>query len=509
MSEDHILEMRDITKTFPGVRALDGVNFRVRRGEIHALVGENGAGKSTLMKILSGLYPAGTYEGSIVVNGQEVSFADIRESESTGIAVIYQELALVPLLSVAENLFVGNEITSGISIDWNRAYGKARELLEQVHLDVNPNTQLLKLGIGAQQLVEIAKALYKNARILVLDEPTAALNESESENLLNIIKELQNEGVTCIYISHKLEEVQSIADSITVLRDGKSIETRHPSDGDTVTEASIISMMVGRELTARFPREEHTAGRPILEVKNWTVYDPERPEHKVIDDISFEVREGEILGIAGLMGAGRTELATSIFGSYGYNRSGTVILNGEELTIREPADAIRAGISYVTEDRKDKGLVLNMDIIKNATLASHFRIAPNGILNKLEEIIESREYTNKLKVKMSSLEQEARNLSGGNQQKVVLSKWLMTHPKVLLLDEPTRGIDVGAKFEIYNIMNRLIEAGVGIVMISSELPEIIGITDRILVIHQGRLAGSQHWQNATQESIMHMATGGR
>ena len=509
MSEDHILEMRDITKTFPGVRALDGVNFRVRRGEIHALVGENGAGKSTLMKILSGLYPMGTYEGSIVVNGKEVSFADIRESEAAGIAVIYQELALVPLLSVTENLFLGNEITSGISIDWTQAYGKARELLEQVHLDINPRTQLLTLGIGAQQLVEIAKALYKNARILVLDEPTAALNESESENLLGIIKKLQNDGVTCIYISHKLEEVQSIADSITVLRDGKSIETRHPSDGDTVTEASIISMMVGRELTARFPRVKHTGGRPILEVKNWTVYDPERRERKVVDDISFEVREGEILGIAGLMGAGRTELATSIFGAYGYNRSGTVSLNGEELTIREPADAIRAGISYVTEDRKGKGLVLNMDIIKNATLASHFRIAPNGVLNKLEEILESREYTDKLQVKMSSLEQEAGNLSGGNQQKVVLSKWLMTRPKVLLLDEPTRGIDVGAKFEIYNIMNQLVADGVGIVMISSELPEIIGITDRILVIHQGRLAGSQQWEKATQESIMHMATGGR
>ena len=509
MSEDYILEMRDITKTFPGVRALDDVNFRVRRGEIHALVGENGAGKSTLMKVLSGLYPAGTYEGEIVVDGQTMSFSGIRESEAAGIAVIYQELALVSLMNVAENIFLGNEITNGVAIDWAKSYARATELLNQVHLDVNPRAPLLKLGIGAQQLVEIAKALYKNARILVLDEPTAALNESESENLLNIIRKLRDDGVTCIYISHKLEEVKSIADSITVLRDGQTIETRHPSDGEEVTETQIISMMVGRELTERFPRVEHTAGDTVLEVKNWNVYDPERPDRKVIDDISFEVRKGEILGIAGLMGAGRTELAMSIFGAYGANRSGQVFLNGEELTINEPSDAIEAGISYVTEDRKEKGLVLNMDIIKNSTLASHFRVASSGVLNKLEEILEAREYTTQLQVKMSSLEQITRNLSGGNQQKVVLSKWLMTRPKVLLLDEPTRGIDVGAKFEIYNIMNRLIEEGVGIVMISSELPEIVGITDRILVIQEGKLVGSQDWREATQESIMHMATGGR
>lgn len=509
MSEDYILEMRDITKTFPGVRALDGVNFRVRRGEIHALVGENGAGKSTLMKILSGLYPEGTYEGEIIVDGRALTFSGIRESEASGIAVIYQELALVRLMNIAENIFLGNEITSGVSIDWARSYAKATELLRQVHLDVNPRTQVMRLGIGAQQLVEIAKALFKNARILVLDEPTAALNESESENLLNIIRKLRDDGVTCIYISHKLEEVKSIADSITVLRDGRTIETRHPSDGEEVTEAQIISMMVGRELTERFPRVKHSPGRTILEVRNWNVYDPERPDRKVLDDISFDVREGEIVGIAGLMGAGRTELATSIFGAYGANRSGDVILNGETLRINDPYDAIRAGISYVTEDRKEKGLVLNMDIIKNSTLASHFRVASNGVLNKLEEILEAREYTTQLQVKMSSLEQITRNLSGGNQQKVVLSKWLMTKPKVLLLDEPTRGIDVGAKFEIYNIMNRLVEEGVGIVMISSELPEIVGITDRILVMQEGRLVGSQDWQDATQESIMHMATGGR
>ncbi len=509
MSDDYILEMRDITKTFPGVRALDNVNFRVRRGEIHALVGENGAGKSTLMKVLSGLYPAGSYEGEIVVDGETMSFAGIRQSEAAGIAVIYQELALVSLMNVAENIFLGNEITSGAAIDWAKSYARASELLAQVHLDVNPRVPVQKLGIGAQQLVEIAKALFKNARILVLDEPTAALNESESENLLNIIRKLRDDGVTCIYISHKLEEVKSIADSITVLRDGKTIETRHPSEGEEVTEAQIISMMVGRELTERFPRVEHTAGETVLEVRDWTVYDPERADRKVIDNISFDVRKGEILGIAGLMGAGRTELAMSIFGAYGARRSGTVTLEGKKLTINEPSDAIETGISYVTEDRKEKGLVLNMDIIKNSTLASHFRVASNGVLNKLEEILEAREYTTQLQVKMSSLEQITRNLSGGNQQKVVLSKWLMTKPKVLLLDEPTRGIDVGAKFEIYNIMNRLVEEGVGIVMISSELPEIVGITDRILVMQEGRLVGSQDWREATQESIMHMATGGR
>ncbi len=509
MREDYILEMRDITKDFPGVRALDGVNLRVRRGEIHALVGENGAGKSTLMKILSGLYPAGTYEGSILVDDSDVSFAGIKESEAAGIAVIYQELALVRLLNVTENIFLGNEITSGISIDWTRAYAKATDLLQQVGLNVNPRTQVLKLGIGAQQLVEIAKALYKNARILVLDEPTAALNETETQNLLSIIRKLRDTGVTCIYISHKLEEVNSIADSVTVLRDGRSIQTRHPSDGDEVTEALIISMMVGRELTERFPRVEHVAGKTLLEVRDWNVYDPERPNRKILDNISFEVREGEILGIAGLMGAGRTELATSIFGAYGAKRSGTILLDGKKLTINEPSDAIRSGISYVTEDRKEKGLVLNMDIVQNSTLASHFRIAPGGILNKLQEIVEARTYTSRLQVKMSSLEQATRSLSGGNQQKVVLSKWLMTKPRILLLDEPTRGIDVGAKFEIYNIMNQLVEDGVGIVMISSELPEVLGITDRILVMHQGRLAGSQQWNDATQESIMHMATGGR
>lgn len=508
MSE-YILEMRNIIKEFPGVRALDDVNLRVKKGEIHALVGENGAGKSTLMKVLSGVYPTGTYQGEILIEDQPQSFSGIKESEAAGIAVIYQELALVKYMNVAENIFLGNEVKDrNGAINWPETYARARDLLSEVHLDIPPETKIINIGIGHQQLTEIAKALSKNTRLLVLDEPTAALNESESANLLSIIRKLKEKGVTCIYISHKLEEVLEIADSVTVLRDGRTIETRD-AKAEIITEDQIISMMVGRTLTQRFPRVEHRSGETIMKVQNWTVRHPEIPEKNIIDGVSFEVRKGEILGLAGLMGAGRTELAMSLFGAYGTHNQGEIHINDLPVHIATPEQAIQKGLGYVTEDRKSKGLVQGMNIIENSTLASHYRLSKGNVINKLEEILLTTKYVKQLHVKTTGLEQLVKNLSGGNQQKVILGKWLMTQPTVLILDEPTRGIDVGAKFEIYNIMNELVEQGVGIVMISSELPEILGMSDRILVMHEGKFTGELSWKEADQEKVMHLATGGR
>jgi ABC-type sugar transport system ATPase subunit len=508
MSE-YILEMQNIVKEFPGVRALDDVNLRVKKGEIHALVGENGAGKSTLMKVLSGVYPTGTYQGQILIDGQLQSFNGIKESEASGVAVIYQELALVKFMNVAENIFLGNEVKDerGV-INWHKTYAKARDLLSEVHLDIPPTTKIINMGIGAQQLTEIAKALSKDTRILVLDEPTAALNESESANLLGIIRKLKEKGVTCIYISHKLEEVLEIADSVTVLRDGHTIETRDATK-EKITEDQIISMMVGRTLTQRFPRVEHKAGDTIMKVSNWTVPHPDIPGKNIIDNVSFEIKKGEILGLAGLMGAGRTELAMSLFGAFGTNISGEVLINDVKVHIANPEQAIQKGLGYVTEDRKSKGLVQGMNIIENSTLASHYRLSRGNIINKLEEILLTTKYVKQLHVKTTGLEQLVKNLSGGNQQKVILGKWLMTQPTVLILDEPTRGIDVGAKFEIYNIMNELVDQGVGIVMISSELPEVLGMSDRIIVMHEGKFTGELDSGEASQEKVMHLATGGR
>jgi ABC-type sugar transport system ATPase subunit len=508
MSE-YILEMQNIVKEFPGVRALDDVNLRVKKGEIHALVGENGAGKSTLMKVLSGVYPTGTYQGQILIDGQIQSFNGIKESEASGVAVIYQELALVKFMNVAENIFLGNEVKDerGV-INWHKTYAKARDLLSEVHLDIPPTTKIINMGIGAQQLTEIAKALSKDTRILVLDEPTAALNESESANLLGIIRKLKEKGVTCIYISHKLEEVLEIADSVTVLRDGHTIETRDATK-EKITEDQIISMMVGRTLTQRFPRVEHKAGDTIMKVSNWTVPHPDIPGKNIIDNVSFEIKKGEILGLAGLMGAGRTELAMSLFGAFGTNISGEVLINDVKVHIANPEQAIQKGLGYVTEDRKSKGLVQGMNIIENSTLASHYRLSRGNIINKLEEILLTTKYVKQLHVKTTGLEQLVKNLSGGNQQKVILGKWLMTQPTVLILDEPTRGIDVGAKFEIYNIMNELVDQGVGIVMISSELPEVLGMSDRIIVMHEGKFTGELDSGEASQEKVMHLATGGR
>jgi len=504
MSE-YILEMVNITKEFPGVKALDNVTLRVKKGEIHALVGENGAGKSTLMKVLSGVYPAGTYSGEIRLKGVVQHFHSIKDSERAGIAIIYQELALVKQMNVAENIFLGCEIKKRGFINWDETFFETEKILKEVRLNINPLTKVVNLGIGQQQLVEIAKALSKNADVLILDEPSAALTEAETETLLQILKELKSKGVTCIYISHKLNEVFRISDSITVLRDGRTVCTQATKDLD---ENRVISFMVGRELTQRFPREKHIPGEVVLEVKDWTVYSPELPDKKVIDGVSFSARKGEILGIAGLMGAGRTELVMSMFSAYGVNISGEIKLNGRKLKIRSPRDAIEAGISYVSEDRKRYGLVLKQDIKNNITLASLESVSRAGLINDNEVIRISRKYVDDLRIKTPSIEQKTGNLSGGNQQKVVLAKWLMTKPKVLILDEPTRGIDVGAKFEIYNIMNRLVAEGVCIIMISSELPEILGMSDRILVMHNGRIKGELSHGEATQEKVMFYATGG-
>lgn len=503
MSE-YILEMRGIHKEFPGVRALDNVTFNVKKGEIHALVGENGAGKSTLMKILSGVYPWGTYSGDIVVEGGVQRFRFIRESENKGIAVIYQELALIKQLSIVENICVGNEIAEYGIIDWDKSYLRADKALKQVGLNANPTFPISYLGVGEQQLVSIAKALSKEAKILVLDEPTAALSEGEAEKLLKILTTLKENGVTCIYISHRLKEVFSIADRITILRDGKTIATHNKIDLD---ENKLIALMVGRELKNIYPRKPHTQGEVLLEVRNWTVYDPDI--NKTIADVNFKLNKGEILGFAGLIGAGRTELVMSMFHFWGRLVSGKLFLEGRELNLKSAKDAIEAGISLASEDRKRYGLVLDEDIKKNISLASLDRISKYTIVNENEEIKFAEKYKSDLKIKAPSIEQKTGNLSGGNQQKVVVGKWLMTMPKVLILDEPTRGIDVGGKLEIYNIINELVDNGVGVIIISSELPEVLGMCDRILVMHEGRFEGELKAEEATQEKVMYYATGGK
>jgi len=497
--------MKNITKEFPGVKALDNVTFSVRKGEIHALCGENGAGKSTLMKVLSGVYPYGTYDGDIVINGSVKKFENIKQSEKAGISIIYQELALVKELDVGENVFLGALPGRNGIVDWDKLYHDTAKLLEELGMDINPRLKIKDLGIGKQQLVEIAKALTKNADILVLDEPSAALTETEVGTLMRILKDLKDRGVTCIYISHKLNEVFRIADRITVLRDGKTIGTYNKSD---VSEDKIISLMVGRELTDRFPREKHNVEEIVMEVENLCVYDPYDSNKLVIDNVSFKVRKGEILGISGLMGAGRTELVTSIFGGFDGKKTGKIFIEGKEVTIKGPADAIRNGVGLVSEDRKRYGLILEQSVVRNSTLASLNAICNGGIINANKENFIAGKYVQDLRIKIPSLESSVNKLSGGNQQKVVLAKWLMTKPKILFLDEPTRGIDVGAKFEIYNIMNELVREGVAIVMVSSELPEILGMSDRILVMREGKICAEFLYEEASQEKIMYCATGG-
>ena len=494
-----LLEMRGISKVFPGVRALDNVSLTVEAGEIHAICGENGAGKSTLMKVLSGVYPVGSYEGQIFYDGKLLENRSIRDSEENGIIIIHQELALVPLLSIAENLFLGNEIASGGVINWPAAYQRTDALLAKVGLNEAPATKVGKLGVGKQQLIEIAKALAKNVRLLILDEPTAALQENDSQKLLDLMLELQTQGVTQIIISHKLNEISRVADRITIIRDGATVSTLTASE---ISEERIIRDMVGRDMAHRYPDRTPKIGEMLMEVRDWSVWHPEQPR-QMIKSAGFNVRKGEIVGIAGLMGSGRTELAMSIFGkSYGRTITGEVKIGGKVADTSTVARAIDAGLAYVTEDRKTLGLILEEPIVRNITLANLFGVSKNGILSHQREQQVAEEYRRALAIRTPAVQQKVVNLSGGNQQKVVLSKWLFADPQVLILDEPTRGIDVGAKFEIYGIMNDLAAQGRGVVMISSEMPELLGMCDRIYVMTEGRIVGELSRAEASQEKIM-------
>ena len=507
MDHSDILEMRSITKTFPGVKALQDVSLTVQRGEIHAICGENGAGKSPLMKVLSGVYPHGTYDGAIVFEGEEVEFGSINDSEGRGIVIIHQELALVPYLSVAENIFLGNEVRGTASlIDWNKANAEAAKLLARVGRDENPTTPVSQLGVGKQQLIEIAKALSKQVKLLILDEPTAALNDNDSEHLLGLLRHLKGQGITSIIISHKLNEIAEIADRTPIIRDGRTIETIDMSE-PTSTQDRIIRGMVGRDLEHRYPERTPDIGAEVLRVEDWTVRHPTQSDRVVIDGASFNVRAGEVVGIAGLMGAGRTELAMSIFGrSYGRGISGRIYKDGQEIQVRDVDEAIRHGLAYATEDRKRYGLNLIEDIRRNISAAGMRRLARRGWVNGNEEIKVAEEYRASLNIKAPTVMALTGKLSGGNQQKVVLAKWLYTEPDVLILDEPTRGIDVGAKYEIYTIINRMVAAGKAVVVISSELPELIGICDRIYTLSQGRVTGEVAREDATQEHLMHFMT---
>ena len=500
---DIILEMKNITKEFPGVKALDDVNFVVERGSIHALVGENGAGKSTLMKVLSGIYPHGTYSGKIIYNGEECKFSKIKDSENLGIVIIHQELALVPQMSIGENMFLGNEKGTPFAIDWNKTHAEATKYLRSVGLAESSHTLVKDIGVGKQQLVEIAKALAKNAKLLILDEPTSSLNETDSRALLDLLLRLKREGLTSIIISHKLNEVSYVADDITVIRDGHTIETLHKGTDD-ISEDRIIKGMVGREIADRFPKRHGVEiGDVSLEIKNWNVYHPVYTDKKVVDDVSLYVRKGEVVGISGLMGAGRTELAMSVFGrSYGSNITGSVYIGGKQVHLRTVKDAIAHKLAYVTEDRKGSGLILSNPIRVNTTLANLPAVSHRGIIDQDQEYAAAVAYKDKLATKCPTVEQNVGNLSGGNQQKVLLAKWMFTEPDILILDEPTRGIDVGAKYEIYCIINQLAAEGKSVIIISSELPEILGMSDRIYVLNEGRIVGEFPGEDATQEKIM-------
>ena len=497
-----ILEMRSITKTFPGVKALTDVNLSVKPAEIHAVVGENGAGKSTLMKVLSGVYPSGSYDGSILFEGQERQFRTIADSENTGIIIIHQELALVPLLSIAENIFLGHETATGGIINWYEAFARTRELLKKVGLNESPQTLITNIGTGKQQLVEIAKALNKKVKLLILDEPTSSLNETDSNALLELLKGFRAQGISSILITHKLNEVMKVADRITMIRDGKTVDTMDVQSGE-VNEDRIIKAMVGRELTDRYPPRHAKVLDTIFEVKNWNVYHPLHADRQVIKDVSFHVKKGEVVGIAGLMGAGRTELAMSIFGrAYGQKISGEVLLHGKPADVSTIPRAMEAGLAYATEDRKTYGLVLIDHIKHNVTLANLDGVSSRGVIDDIDELKVATKYRSDLKIRCSGVYQTTVNLSGGNQQKVVLSKWLFSGPEVLILDEPTRGIDVGAKYEIYGIINKLAEEGKAVIVISSEMPELLGISDRIYVLNEGRIVGEMPAKGATQEKIM-------
>lgn len=501
----NILEMRSITKTFPGVKALADVTLEVQRGEIHAICGENGAGKSTLMKVLSGVYPHGTYDGDIVFEGETVTFSDIRDSEELGIVIIHQELALSPYLSIAENIFLGNEVKGMFGlIDWNKTNFEAAKLLARVGLTEKPSTKVMDIGVGKQQLVEIAKALSKRVKLLILDEPTAALNDADSDHLLDLILHLKEQGITSIIISHKLNEIKKIADTVTVIRDGKTIESFGRVE---VTEDRIIKGMVGRDLEHRYPDHTPHIGEEVLRVVDWTAHHPQDPSRVIVDKVNLTVNAGEIVGIAGLMGAGRTEFAMSLFGqSYGSKISGTVFKHGKEIKVRTVSEAIRNGIAYATEDRKTYGLNLIEDVKRNISLASLDKLVQGFLVNDNEEFRIANEYKVSMNIKTPSVLNKTGQLSGGNQQKVVLSKWIQSDPEVLILDEPTRGIDVGAKYEIYTIINRLASEGKAIIVISSELPELLGICDRIYTLSEGCITGEMPVDEATPEALLKLMT---
>ena len=497
-----LLEMKNITKTFPGVKALDNVNLQVEEGEIHALVGENGAGKSTLMNVLSGIYPYGSYEGDIIYDGEVCEFHKITDSEKKGIVIIHQELALVPQMSIGENMFLGNERGKKNAINWNETYGEADKYLKMVGLSESSRVLIKDIGTGKQQLVEIAKALAKNARLLILDEPTSSLNETDSRALLDLMLEFKKQGMTSIIISHKLNEVSYVADKITVIRDGTSITSLDKAK-DNFTEDTIISAMVGRSLTDRFPKRESHVGEVCFEVKDWCVDHPVFEGIKVCDHINFNLRKGEVLGISGLMGAGRTELAMSIFGhSYGTNIRGKIYMNGKEVAFPNVKTAIKAGLAYVTEDRKGNGLILSESICKNTTAAKPEKISKHWVLDFDKERMYSEQMAKEMHTKCATVMEDVGNLSGGNMQKVLLGKWLFAEPDILILDEPTRGIDVGAKYEIYCIINKMVAEGKSVIMISSEMPEILGMCDRIYVMNEGKMIAEMNGKEATQEKIM-------
>ncbi|HLO28459.1 MAG TPA: ATP-binding cassette domain-containing protein [Anaerolineales bacterium] len=506
MDNNVILEFKNVTKKFPGITALDDVSFSIRRGEIHGICGENGAGKSTLMKILAGVYPWGSYEGQVIYDGQELKLIDrsIHQAVQEGIAIVYQELTLVPSITVGENIYLGKEPVEYGVINWEKLYADTQRVLEEYHLDVSARAIVRHLGVGKMQMTEIAKALSENAKILILDEPTSALAEAEIEQLMEILRGLKQHGVTCIYISHKLDEFFKITDSITVLRDGKTVFTRPTSELNLET---LVSSMVGREMKERFPKGNRKPGEVILEVEDLHALDPEDPSYEIIKGVSFNLRRGEILGIAGLMGSGRTELVTTLFGEYGKINRGKIKLEGREITIRNSKEAMRHGISLVPEDRKRHGLVLIQSILRNISLANLDQFSSLFRINDSAELKVSTDFAKSLAIKASNLNAQADSLSGGNQQKVVISKWLMSQPKVLIMDDPTRGIDVGTKYEIYKIMNDLSEKGIAIIMISSELEEVLGMSDRVMVMREDRSVGTLDIAEATQEKIMALATG--
>ena len=506
MNDDIILDIQNVTKKFPGVTALKDVSIQVKRGEIHGLCGENGAGKSTLMKILCGVYPYGTYEGDVIYNGEELKLegSSIHQAGELGIAIVYQELTLVPLMSVGENVFLGKEPLQRKAISWNTVYANTQEILSRYQLDVDPRAMVKDLGVGKMQMVEIAKALSEDAKVLILDEPTSALTEAEIDKLMEILEILKSHNVTCIYITHKLNEFFRTTDTVTVLRDGETVVTKPTNE---LTEEKLVSYMVGREMKERFPPGNRSPGEVMFEVKNLKATDPNNSSKEVLKGVSFDLRRGEILGIAGLMGSGRTELVTTIFGEYGKITEGSIILEDEELKIKDSRDAIEYGISLVPEDRKGQGLVLIQSILNNVSLPNLGQFSSFGRLDKDAELSASMEQASNLAIKAPNLQVKVSALSGGNQQKVVIAKWLMSDPKILIMDDPTRGVDVGAKYEIYKLMNELAEQGVSIIMISSELEEVLGMSDRVMVMHEGRSNGTLDVAEATQEKIMALATG--